>query len=116
MKILKLVILVLLVLMSLAAGVAKIMQMPQEMKFFEDIGLSLGLLVPFGVVQVIGGVLAAIPKTRKLGLIIMPLVFLGSAVMVFMSGNMGFAAVSLIPAGLAGALAWASAPQFESAA
>lgn len=105
MRILKLIILVLLILMSLAAGAAKIMQMPQEMTFFQDIGLSLGLLVPLGVVQVIGGLLAAIPKTRKFGAIVMALVFLASAIMVFMSGHIGFGVISLIPAALAGWLA-----------
>ena len=104
MKIVKLVILWLLILMSLAAGAAKVMQMPQEVKFFQNVGLSLGFLIPLGAFQMAGGLLGAIPKTRKYGAVMMTLAFVASAIMVFMSGNISFGLISLIPAALAGAL------------
>ncbi|MEP3653884.1 MAG: hypothetical protein ABJO36_03220 [Litorimonas sp.] len=106
MRILKLVGLGLLVLMSLAAGFAKVMQMPQEVAFFESAGLSLGPLIPFGIIQLIGAGLGLIPKTRKLGLASMAVSFLASALMIFVSGNTVFGMVSLIPAVLAGVLAF----------
>lgn len=105
-KVFKYVLLGLLVLMSLAAGIAKVMQMPQEVAFFESAGLSLGPLIPFGILQLIGGGLSLIPKTRKLGLASMAVSFLASALMIFVSGNIVFGIVSLIPVALAGFLAF----------
>lgn len=106
MRIFKLILLVLLVLMSLAAGVAKIMQTPQELAFFEAVGVSPNLLIPFGLLQVIVAVLAILPKTRKFGLMFMAAAFLASALMIFAGGQVGFGVVSFIPAALAGWLAF----------
>ena len=101
MKIVKRVLLGFLVLMSLAAGVAKIMKMPQELVFFEAVGMSPNLLIPFGLLHVVGAVLTLIPKTRIVGLLLMASVFFVSAVMIFMDGNTSFAIGSIIPAALA---------------
>jgi uncharacterized membrane protein YphA (DoxX/SURF4 family) len=97
MKIFKMILLVILVLMSVAAGAAKVMQMPQEIGFFEDAGLSLSLMVPLGALQIVGGLMLAVPKTRKPGAIVVALCFLASALTIIKTGQIGFALVSLLP-------------------
>jgi uncharacterized membrane protein YphA (DoxX/SURF4 family) len=111
MKIFQMILLIILVLMSAAAGAAKAMQMPQETVFFEDAGLSLGLLVPLGVLQIIGSIMLAVPKTRKPGAIIVALCFLASALTIFKTGQIGFGLISLLPVAAAAFLYtrnWAS--------
>ena len=106
MKVIKLIVLAILVSLSLAAGAAKIMQVPQELAFFEAVGVPTAFLLPFGVVQAVAAVLAIRPKTRKLGLRIMAFVFLISAWMILVGGNLLFSLISLIPAGLAASLSF----------
>jgi len=97
MKIVQKIILVLMVLLSLAAGAAKVMQVPTEVEFFKNLGLSTNVLMGFGIAQIIAAIELAIPVTRKFGIPFVALMFLASAVMLFMSGNVPFGAISLIP-------------------
>jgi len=92
---------ILLALLSVAAGAAKIMQMPQETAFFQQLGIPLSLMIAFGGLQIVGGLAAVIPKSRKWGLILIALMFLLSSVQISAAGNFVFALVSLIPAALA---------------
>lgn len=101
MKLFKAIILTVLVLMSLAAGAAKLFQMPQEVQFFQAFGLGTVSLVIMGAIQVTGGVLAAFSRTRLAGSILMAVTFLVSAIMIFSSGQTVFAIVSLLPVLLA---------------
>jgi len=79
MKILRIIILVIVTLLSLAAGLAKVMQVPQEAA-------------------------VAIPKTRNIGAIVTAVIFLISAIMIFMNGQVGFGLFSLLPTALAGSV------------
>ena len=97
MKVFRTGVFIIIILLSLAAGIAKTMQMPQEIGFFEDAGLSLTLMVPLGVLQLIGGLMLAVPKTRKAGAIVVGLCFLASAITIFKTGQIGFGAISLLP-------------------
>ncbi len=90
-----------LVLMSLAAGAAKLIQMPQEMLFFQALGLGTVSLISLGAIQIAGGILAAFVKTRLAGTALMAFAFLVSAIMIFASDQMLFATVSLLPVLLA---------------
>lgn len=104
MKILRIAILAIVSLLSVAAGLAKVMRVPQEASFFEGLGLSLGLMIALGGLQLVGGVLVIFPKSRKLGAILAAIAFLMSAIMVFMNGQIGFGLFSLLPAALAGSV------------
>ncbi len=97
MKILKMVILVIVIALSLAAGSAKIMQMPQEMTFFQQAGLASNLVLPLGLLQAIGGILLVFSKTRFIGAILATLSFLASAITIFLTGAIGFGLFSLLP-------------------
>lgn len=52
------------------------------------------------VLQIIGGVLLAVPKTIKLGVVFVILAFTLSTVLIFISGNAMFGLVSLLPIAL----------------
>ena len=95
----------LLVLMSLAAGGAKLAAMPQEVAFFADAGIDAKWLLPLGLVQIVAGLLAILPRTRSLGAASMALGFLISSAVIFMTGNIGFGLVSLLPVLLSGLIA-----------
>ncbi|QLC23492.1 hypothetical protein HFP51_09610 [Parasphingopyxis sp. CP4] len=99
------VILALLALMSLAAGGAKLAMMQQEVTFFAEAGLDAKWLYPLGTVQVIGALLAIYPRSRALGAVVMALGFFVSSVVILMTGNIGFALISLIPVILSGFVA-----------
>ena len=90
-------ILVVLILLSLSAGVAKVMKVPNEVEFFQGAGLSLGLLLALGFVQLIGGALLAFRRVRMLGAIVAALGFGISTVAIFLSGQAAFGVFSLLP-------------------
>ena len=108
MKILNIVLIIVIVLLSIAAGIAKVMEAPQEVEFLQSFGFSRMLIMVYGVVQIIGGVLLAFLKTIKLGAIITILAFLLSSVLIFISGNLIFGLVSLLPVLLTCVIFWQS--------
>ncbi|WP_229954601.1 hypothetical protein [Parasphingorhabdus litoris] len=87
--------------MSIAAGAAKILQVPNEAAFFEALGLGLTIMMVFGIFQVAAGLLSAISATRIIGLGLMGLAFLISAAMIWLNGQIVFALLSFLPALLA---------------
>lgn len=88
---------IMLALLSIAAGVAKAFQLPEEVTFLAEQGLGISTIVVFGVVQILGGVLAIITRTRRIGLGLITAGFLVSALIVFVSGNFLFGLVSMLP-------------------
>ena len=98
MRIVRLIILAFIALLSIAAGAAKLMMVPQEMAFFESLGVDLTLMVVFGVFQIVGGIFLFVPKVRKVGATIVAAAFIISAIMIFMTGQTVFGLTSLIPA------------------
>lgn len=101
MKFVKIFIVAAIALLSIAAGLAKVMQSPQEIEFLQGLGLSVLLIMVFGAVQVAGGVLLAPKKTRMTGAVLVTLGFALSAMLIFIGGNVVFGLMSLIPAVLA---------------
>ena len=101
MKIVNILIVAVIALLSIAAGLAKVMQSPQEMEFLQGLGLSAFLIMVFGLVQIVGGVLIAPKRTRMPGAVLVTLGFTVSAVLIFIGGNVTFGLVSLIPTALA---------------
>ncbi len=88
---------IIIALLSLAAGTAKIMQTPQEVEFLTGQGLSLNLIMAFGIIQILGGILLLVPKTKLIGAVISLIAFTASAILVFSSGNINFGVISMIP-------------------
>lgn len=83
--------------LSIAAGIPKIMQMPQELQYLSSIGLGGMLVSVVGVVQVLGGVLMVPLSTRLIGAAVAELAFIVSSVAIFMGGNTQFGIISLVP-------------------
>lgn len=102
MKILKRVVLVVLILLGITAGAAKIMQMPQEMEFFQDAGFSETQIILFSVAQLAAGILLVFQKMRMSGAIIMAVTLGISTVLIFVSGKIAFGFFSVLPILMAG--------------
>ena len=108
MKYLSLASLAIVVLLSLLAGGAKIMSMPQEVQFFAAAGIDAMWLLPLGILQAFGGLLAVFGRSRVAGSICMALGFLVSAITIYLTGNLPFALFSLLPVLLCGVPIWYS--------
>jgi hypothetical protein len=80
--------------------------MPQELGFLQAIGLDALMVSALGLVQVAGGVLIAIPRSRVAGGIAAHVALLISAVALFVGGNYAIGSVSFLLAVLAGYLAY----------
>ena len=89
-----------LVLLSLAAGVAKLMQTPAEIEFFDSAGLQSFWLYPLGAAQVAGSALAVLRRYGNIGLALIATGFAISSVVIFVTGNTTFGLVSLVPVAL----------------
>ena len=96
MKIVNLILLGILILLSIATGVTKLIQLPEEMELFRNAGFPDVLTMVFGVIQVLGGILLIPSKTRTYGAIIMLITFVIATVVVFMKGMVGFGVFSLL--------------------
>lgn len=105
-KILPFVLLGILVLLSLATGITKLIQMPEEMELFRHAGFSDAMTMIFGAIQVLGGILLIPTKTRKIGALIMMMTFIIASIVVFIKGMMAFGLVSLLFIALAGYQYW----------
>jgi len=96
MKIAMKVILGILVFLAISSGITKIMLMPQETEFFSKYGFNNIMLIMFGVVQVVGGVLMVIPKTLVYGASAVIVTFVISLILLILEGNYPVSAVTLI--------------------
>ena len=101
MKIMNILMIAIVALLSIAAGLAKVMQAPQEVEFLQSFGLSSVLIVAFGLVQVSGGVLLVPQKTRLPGAVLAALALVVSTILIFVGGNLVFGLVSMLPVALA---------------
>ena len=96
MKIFTTIVLVILVFLAASSGITKVMLMPQDVEFFGPYGFTDPILIGFGIAQLLGGILLAIPKTRITGAIIVVITFLISAAVLVMAGNMPVAIITLV--------------------
>lgn len=86
-----------LALLSAAAGIPKIMQMPQELGFLGAIGFNAIAVSLLGIAQLAGAVLLLWSKTRLIGAGLAGLALLISSVAIFASGNTNFGLISVLP-------------------
>lgn len=89
--------LVILALISVAAGVAKVMQMPQEVGFFAEAGLGTFPLIALGVLQLVAGGVVWIARFRQMGVWLITAGFFASVLVIVMTGNLQFATISMLP-------------------
>lgn len=91
------ILLCLVALLAVTAGAEKVIMVPQEVEFLQGFGFSVELIVGFGIVQILGALLLAIPRTTLLGLLISVLGYAVSSALIFVDGNYGFAFMSIFP-------------------
>ena len=96
MKLASTIILVILMFLAISSGVTKIALMQQEVDFFGKYGFTNPILIAFGALQLIGGVLLAFKKTRFSGAAIVAITFLISLVLLLMEGNIPVSIVTLL--------------------
>ena len=106
MKFVHILIVAAIAILSVAAGLAKVLQSQHEIEFLQGLGLSIFVIMVFGLLQIIGGVLMAPKKTRMPGAVLVTLGFVVSTVLVFIGGNVTFGLISVIPAALAGVISY----------
>ena len=98
---------ILLALLGVAAGIAKMLQTPQEMTFFQgQMGFSAEAIMAFGLLQFVAGVMLVFKKARLVGAALLGITLLLSSIVIFMAGEIAFAMVSLIPLLMADLVVW----------
>ncbi len=102
MKTVQIVVLCILVFLAVSSGITKVLLMPQDVEFFGEYGFTNAILILFGAVQVIGGVMMVFLKTRAVGAAIVGVTFAISAVLLVLSGSVLAALVTVVALGLLG--------------
>lgn len=97
MKLAQNILLGVVILLSFAAGLAKVMQTPQEVTFFESLGLNTSFLVALGILQITGAALMLRANLRRWGAALAAGALLTSMGMIFISGQIGFGMFSILP-------------------
>lgn len=96
MKIVSTIILVVLILLAVSSGITKVALMQQDVDFFGKYGFSNPILIAYGLVQVIGGVLMAFRRTRFVGAATVAITFLISLVVLLMEGDLPVSIVTVV--------------------
>lgn len=102
MKAVSIGILAILTFLAVSSGITKILLMPQDVDFFGKYGFSDPLLIAFGLVQLLGGLLLVFMKTRFVGAAIVAVTFLVSLALLLMEGNVTVSIVTAVAALLLG--------------
>jgi len=95
MKIAYTILLILLTCLAISSGVTKILLMQQDVDFFGRYGFSNMMIMLFGAVQLIGGILLPFSKSRFAGAAIVAITFLISLVVLLMDGNIPVSIVTI---------------------
>jgi hypothetical protein len=94
---------------SLLGGIVKITQYQPELDLYLAVGFSPFGLILFGCLQLAGGLLLCVTKTRSAGVILATLSFTVSMGLAIIHGMLDIA-VALLPVVLIGCYVWKSAP------
>ena len=96
MKLVSTIILVILIFLAVASGITKITLMQQDVEFFGKYGFSNPILIAYGAIQLVGGVLLVPKKTRFVGAAVVAITFLISLVVLLMDGNIPVSLATLV--------------------
>lgn len=87
---------ILTILLSISTGIFKLMQQEADVALFDKIGFNETATTLLGAVQLIGGLMLILPKTRLWGAYVMIPTFIVASAAVFANEMWGFAVVSVI--------------------
>lgn len=90
------IILAILTLLAVSSGVTKVLLMQQDVEFFGKYGFSDSMLMFYGAVQVIGGLLLPFKKTRFMGAAVVAVTFVVSLVILLLEGNIPVSIVTVV--------------------
>jgi len=96
MKIFFYVVLTILTLLAVSSGMTKILLLQQDVDFFGKYGFTNPILMAYGAIQLLGGILLVLPKSRVVGAILVAITFLISAVVLVMENNIPLTIVTFI--------------------
>lgn len=96
MKIVTTIILLVLILLAVSSGATKVALMQQDVEFFGKYGFTNPILIAYGLVQLIGGVLMVFKKTRFVGAAIVAITFLISLAVLLLEGNLPVSIVTIV--------------------
>ena len=89
--------LVAVLLLALASGIAKIMLIPEELAFFQKVGLTETVIILVGILQIISAALILINRFSKIGATLLGITFIFSTILIFLSGDVTFGLFSILP-------------------
>lgn len=95
-------ILCLLVFLAVSSGITKVMLMPQDVDFFGKYGFTNPLLIMFGAIQVVCGLMMIFIKTRIVGAAVVAVTFAISAVVLVLAGSVPATIATLVALALLG--------------
>ncbi|MDH5229939.1 MAG: DoxX family protein [Gammaproteobacteria bacterium] len=90
------IILALLIILAISSGITKVLLLPQEVAFFATYGFTNVLLIAFGGLQIVGGGLMILPKTRMTGAIIVAFTFIVSLIVLILAKSITPAIITII--------------------
>ena len=96
MNAVKTTVVVILVLLAVSSGVTKILLVEQDLVFFAKYGFSDPILIAYGLVQLIGGLLLIATRTRFAGAAIVAITFLVSLVLLLIEGNIPVSIITVV--------------------
>jgi len=96
--------------LAVSSGITKIMLMQQDVDFFGKYGFTNPILMAYGAIQLIGGVLLVFKKTRFIGAAVVAVTFLISLVVLVLEGNIPVSVVTLLATVLLGFVMFRSRP------
>ena len=105
------IVIALLVFLAVSSGATKVMLMQQDVMFFGSFGFTDPMLIAFGAVQLVGGLLLIFRSTRLYGALVIAVSFAVSAVLLLMAGSILVAIITLIAICL---LAWVATGCLQS--
>ena len=96
MKMVSTAVLVVLIFLAISSGITKILLMQQDVDFFGKYGFTNTILIAYGAVQLLGGILMIFNKTRFYGAAIVAATFIVSLVVLLMEGNVPVSIVTVV--------------------
>ena len=90
------IVLLMLIFLAMSSGVTKVVLMQRDVDFFGKYGFSNPILVTYGLIQIVGGVLMVFRKTRFVGAAVVAFTFLVSLAVLLMDGNIPVSIATMV--------------------
>lgn len=82
--------------LAVTSGITKVMLMKQDVEFFGKYGFSDPILMLYGAIQLIGGILLPFKKTKLIGAAVTAITFAVSLIVLLLEGNIPVSIVTTL--------------------